>query len=55
VHTNSDLHIQVNPDHPAKVSQGVKCEVLGQSGLSFTPIGDPGADLLSQECVRRLC
>ena len=41
MHSHSDLQILVNPDHTAKVSQGVTLEVLGQDGLSFAPINDP--------------
>jgi len=41
MHAHSDLQILVNPDHTAKVSQGVTLEVLGQDGLSFAPIDDP--------------
>ena len=41
MHAHSDLQLLVNPDHTAKVSQGVTLEVLGQDGLSFAPIDDP--------------
>jgi N-acyl-D-amino-acid deacylase len=41
MHSHSDLQILVNPDHTAKVGQGVTLEVLGQDGLSFAPIDDP--------------
>ncbi|MEU4190915.1 D-aminoacylase [Kribbella sp. NPDC026611] len=41
MHSHSDLQILVNPDHMAKVSQGVTLEVLGQDGLSFAPIDNP--------------
>lgn len=40
MHAHSDLQILANPDHTAKVSQGVTLEVLGQDGLSFAPIDD---------------
>jgi len=40
MHAHSDLQILVNPDHMAKVSQGVTTEVLGQDGLSFAPVDD---------------
>lgn len=40
MHAHSDLQILANPDHLAKVSQGVTLEVLGQDGLSFAPIDD---------------
>ncbi|MGZ0150900.1 N-acyl-D-amino-acid deacylase family protein [Kribbella sp. WER1] len=41
MHSHSDLQILVNPEHTAKVSQGVTLEILGQDGLSFAPIDDP--------------
>ncbi len=37
MHAHSDLQLLVNPDHTAKVSQGVTLEVVGQDGLSFAP------------------
>jgi N-acyl-D-amino-acid deacylase len=37
MHAHSDVQILANPDHTAKVSQGVTTEVLGQDGLSFAP------------------
>ena len=37
MHAHSDVQILANPDHTAKVSQGVTLEVLGQDGLSFAP------------------
>jgi N-acyl-D-amino-acid deacylase len=41
MHAHSDVQILANPDHTAKVSQGVTLEVLGQDGLSFAPIDAP--------------
>ena len=41
MHAHSDLQILANPEHTAKVSQGVTCEVLGQDGLSFAPVDGP--------------
>lgn len=38
MHAHSDLQLLVNPDHTAKVSQGVTLEVVGQDGLSFAPV-----------------
>ena len=49
MHAHSDLQILANPDHTAKVSQGVTCEVLGQDGLSFAPIDDPTRALLRRQ------
>ncbi|MFD2422455.1 N-acyl-D-amino-acid deacylase family protein [Amycolatopsis pigmentata] len=40
MHSHSDLQILATPDHPAKVSQGVTTEVLGQDGLSYAPVDD---------------
>jgi N-acyl-D-amino-acid deacylase len=40
MHAHSDLQILANPDHTAKVSQGVTLEVLGQDGLSYAPVDD---------------
>ena len=33
MHSHSDLQVLANPDHLAKLSQGVTTEVLGQDGL----------------------
>lgn len=40
MHAHSDLQILLNPDHVAKISQGVTTEVLGQDGLSYAPVDD---------------
>lgn len=40
MHAHSDVQILANPDHTAKVSQGVTLEVLGQDGLSFAPVDE---------------
>ena len=40
MHAHSDLQILLQPDHLAKVSQGVTTEVLGQDGLSYAPVDD---------------
>lgn len=40
MHAHSDVQILANPDHTAKVGQGVTLEVLGQDGLSFAPVDD---------------
>ncbi|MEW5853850.1 MAG: D-aminoacylase [Myxococcota bacterium] len=37
-HSHSDLKILVEPDLPPKVRQGVGLEVLGQDGISVTPV-----------------
>lgn len=46
MHAHSDVQILANPDHTAKVSQGVTLEVLGQDGLSFAPVDGPTRDAL---------
>ncbi|HWV77450.1 MAG TPA: amidohydrolase family protein, partial [Isoptericola sp.] len=40
MHAHSDVQILANPDHRAKVSQGVTLEVLGQDGLSYAPVDE---------------
>jgi N-acyl-D-amino-acid deacylase len=40
MHSHSDLRLLAEPDHFAKVSQGVTLEVLGQDGLSYAPVDD---------------
>ncbi|MBW4719875.1 N-acyl-D-amino-acid deacylase family protein [Saccharothrix obliqua] len=40
MHSHSDLRLLAEPDHLAKVSQGVTTEVLGQDGLSYAPVDD---------------
>ncbi len=40
MHAHSDLQLLVNPDHYAKLSQGVTTELLGQDGLSYAPVDD---------------
>jgi N-acyl-D-amino-acid deacylase len=49
MHAHSDLQILVNPDHAAKVTQGVTCEVLGQDGLSFAPVDAGTRDALRRQ------
>ena len=40
MHAHSDLQLLLDPDHYAKLSQGVTTEVLGQDGLSYAPVDD---------------
>ncbi len=40
MHAHSDLALLRDPDHSAKVGQGVTLEVIGQDGLSYAPIDD---------------
>ncbi|WP_405497629.1 amidohydrolase family protein [Nocardia sp. NBC_00511] len=40
MHAHSDLHLLLEPGHFPKLSQGITTEVIGQDGLSYTPIDD---------------
>ncbi|MFF9602797.1 amidohydrolase family protein [Streptomyces sp. NPDC014684] len=40
MHAHSDLALLRDPDHSAKLAQGVTLEVLGQDGLSYAPVDD---------------
>ncbi|MEV5505790.1 N-acyl-D-amino-acid deacylase family protein [Streptomyces orinoci] len=40
MHAHSDLALLRDPEHLAKVAQGVTLEVLGQDGLSYAPVND---------------
>ncbi|NYH80348.1 N-acyl-D-amino-acid deacylase [Actinopolyspora biskrensis] len=40
MHSHSDLRVLSEPEHLAKVSQGVTLEVLGQDGLSYAPVDE---------------
>ena len=40
MHAHSDLQVLANPDHTAKVAQGVTLEVIGQDGLSYAPVDE---------------
>jgi N-acyl-D-amino-acid deacylase len=40
MHSHSDLALLAEPEHLAKVSQGVTLELLGQDGLSYAPVDD---------------
>jgi N-acyl-D-amino-acid deacylase len=40
MHSHSDLAVLSDPDHLAKVGQGVTLEVVGQDGLSYYPATD---------------
>ncbi|SFQ67864.1 N-acyl-D-amino-acid deacylase [Amycolatopsis arida] len=46
MHAHSDLQLLANPDHLAKVSQGVTTEVIGQDGLSYAPADDRALEAL---------
>ncbi|GAB2951433.1 N-acyl-D-amino-acid deacylase family protein [Streptomyces heilongjiangensis] len=40
MHAHSDLALLRDPEHTAKLAQGVTLEVLGQDGLSYAPVDD---------------
>ena len=46
MHAHSDLRLLAEPDHLAKVSQGVTLEVLGQDGLSYAPVDESTLEAL---------
>jgi N-acyl-D-amino-acid deacylase len=49
MHSHSDLQLLANPEHPAKITQGVTTEVLGQDGLSYAPVDDAVLEALRQQ------
>ncbi|MFD4655742.1 amidohydrolase family protein [Kitasatospora sp. NPDC058444] len=51
MHAHSDLALLCEPEHPAKVTQGVTCEVLGQDGLSYAPVDDLTLPALRRQLV----
>ena len=40
MHAHSDLALLAEPQHLAKISQGVTLELLGQDGLAYAPVDD---------------
>ena len=49
MHAHSDLQILLEPDHLAKISQGVTTELLGQDGLSYAPVDDAALAMLREQ------
>jgi N-acyl-D-amino-acid deacylase len=49
MHSHSDLVLLTEPEHLAKVSQGVTLEVIGQDGLSYAPVDDGVLGLLREQ------
>ncbi|SDG74897.1 N-acyl-D-amino-acid deacylase [Sinosporangium album] len=49
MHSHSDLLLLTEPDHLAKVGQGVTLEVLGQDGLSYAPVDDTTLEQLRRQ------
>lgn len=40
MHAHSDLSLLHTPKHEAKITQGVTTEVIGQDGISYSPVSD---------------
>ncbi|KAF2208674.1 hypothetical protein CERZMDRAFT_114407 [Cercospora zeae-maydis SCOH1-5] len=40
MHAHSDLSLLHTPTHEAKITQGVTTEVIGQDGISYSPVDD---------------
>lgn len=40
MHAHSDLSLLHTPTHEAKITQGVTTEVIGQDGISYSPVSD---------------
>ncbi|EME43101.1 hypothetical protein DOTSEDRAFT_89057 [Dothistroma septosporum NZE10] len=40
MHAHSDLSLLHTPSHEAKITQGVTTEVIGQDGISYSPVDD---------------
>lgn len=49
LHAHSDLAVLTDPDHLAKVSQGVTTELVGQDGLSYAPATAAAVDVLREQ------
>jgi N-acyl-D-amino-acid deacylase len=49
MHSHSDLVLLTEPEHLAKVSQGVTTEVIGQDGLSYAPVDDTVLAVLREQ------
>ncbi len=49
MHAHSDVQVLAEPDHTAKVAQGVTLEVCGQDGLSYAPVDDAALTALRRQ------
>lgn len=49
MHAHSDLAVLADPDHLAKVGQGVTLEVVGQDGLGYAPVTDASMALVRSQ------
>jgi N-acyl-D-amino-acid deacylase len=48
MHAHSDLSLLHTPEHLAKITQGVTTEVIGQDGISYSPVTD-----YTMACIRK--
>ncbi|MCI0897919.1 MAG: amidohydrolase family protein, partial [Chloroflexi bacterium] len=46
MHSHSELKLMTEPEHQAKVRQGVTTEAIGMDGLSYAPISPPKLEQL---------
>ena len=46
MHSHSELKLMTEPEHHAKVRQGVTTEAIGMDGLSYAPISTPKLEQL---------
>ena len=49
MHAHSDLSLLHTPSHEAKVTQGVTTEVIGQDGISYSPVDDAGMKRIREQ------
>lgn len=49
IHSHSDLAVLTDPEHLAKVTQGVTLEVVGQDGLSYVPSSEESLHTLREQ------
>lgn len=49
MHAHSDLSLLHTPSHEAKVTQGVTTEVIGQDGISYSPVDDAGMQRIREQ------
>lgn len=49
MHAHSDLSLLHTPQHLAKITQGVTTEVVGQDGISYSPVNDAAMDRIRKQ------
>jgi N-acyl-D-amino-acid deacylase len=49
MHAHSDLALLGDPDHLAKLSQGVTTQVIGQDGIGYAPVDDAALALVRRQ------